>query len=76
MLISPEGKFRSLVDAAVERMGREPRIAMTLRAIAGLARVVEDSDLVALIRHPLALHLARLPGLDVKSQKVVHPKRG
>jgi DNA-binding transcriptional LysR family regulator len=64
VLMSPEGKFRSFTDAALEKLGRTRRVAMTLPTFAGVARVVEESDLVALIPRQLAHRLARLPTLD------------
>jgi DNA-binding transcriptional LysR family regulator len=64
VLMSPEGKPRSFTDTALESLGRARRVVMTLPTFAGVARVVEESDLVAMMPRQLARHLDRLPSLD------------
>jgi DNA-binding transcriptional LysR family regulator len=48
-LASPDGRPRGMADAALERMGRARNVVMTLPNFSGVVRVVEVSDLVALV---------------------------
>jgi hypothetical protein len=52
-------------DAALARVGRQRRIAMTLPVFSGVYRAVSQSDLIALIPHQLALQVAPKAGLSV-----------
>jgi DNA-binding transcriptional LysR family regulator len=61
VLMSPEGRLRSFTDGALETLGRARHVSMTLPTFAGVARVVEASDQVAVIPRQLARHFARLP---------------
>jgi DNA-binding transcriptional LysR family regulator len=65
ILFSPEGNPRGMGDAALARVGRQRRIAMTLPVFSGVYRAVSQSDLIALIPHQLALQVAPKAGLSV-----------
>jgi DNA-binding transcriptional LysR family regulator len=49
VLASPDGRMQGMGDAALERLGRTRRVVMTLPNFSGVCRVVEASDLVALV---------------------------
>ncbi|WP_090114229.1 LysR family transcriptional regulator [Limimaricola pyoseonensis] len=65
VLFSPEGKTRAMGDAALARVGRERRVAMTLPVFSGVCRAVAGSDLIALIPRQLARRVAGPMGLEV-----------
>lgn len=65
VLMSPEGKMKSLGDAALAKIGRQRRVVMTVPFFNGVYRTVADSDLVALIPRQLALKVADAVGLDL-----------
>ena len=65
VLFSPEGNLKGMGDAALARVGRERRIAMTLPVFSGVYRAVSQSDLIALIPHQLALQVAPGAGLSI-----------
>ena len=67
VLFSPEGNLKGMGDAALARVGRERRIAMTLPVFSGVYRAVSQSDLIALIPHQLALQVAPGAGLSIYS---------
>lgn len=58
VIFSPEGNVTAPGDAALSRVGRKRRVAMTMPFFSGICRVVSESDLVALIPFPLAEKLA------------------
>lgn len=58
VIFSPEGNITAPCDAALSRIGRKRRVAMTMPFFSGICRVVSESDLVALIPFPLAEKLA------------------
>ncbi|TNC71688.1 LysR family transcriptional regulator [Rubellimicrobium roseum] len=49
VLASPDGRMQGMGDAALARLGRARHVAMTLPNFSGVCRVVEASDLVALV---------------------------
>ncbi|WP_422370359.1 LysR family transcriptional regulator [Hoeflea sp.] len=65
VLFSPEGKLRAMGDAALARVGRERRVAMTMPVFSGVYRAVSESDLIALIPYKLAVHVADRAGLSI-----------
>jgi DNA-binding transcriptional LysR family regulator len=65
VLFSPEGNLKGMGDAALARVGRERRIAMTLPVFSGVYRAVSESDLIALIPHQLAARVAPTTGLAI-----------
>ncbi|MGR3541468.1 MAG: LysR family transcriptional regulator [Hasllibacter sp.] len=65
VLFSPEGKARSIGDAALAAVGRERRVAMTLPVFSGVWNAVRGSDLIALIPTQLAEAVAPRAGLAV-----------
>ena len=65
VLFSPEGKLKAMGDAALARLGRERRVAMTLPVFSGVCRAVSQSDLIALIPHQLAVRVAERTGLTI-----------
>ncbi len=65
VLFSPEGKLSAMGDAALARVGRERRVAMTLPVFSGVCRAVSESDLIALVPMQLAHHVAQGFGLKV-----------
>ncbi len=64
-VFSPEGRPRAMGDAALARLGRERRVAMTLPVFSGVYHAVSQSDLIALIPHQLAARMAPRIGLDI-----------
>ncbi len=67
VLFSPEGKDSAMGDAALARVGRKRRVAMTMPVFSGVYRAVANSDLIALLPTQLARHVAPVVGLEVYS---------
>ena len=65
VLFSPEGKARAMGDAALARVGRARRVAMTLPVFSGVWRAVAGSDLIALMPTQLCHRVAGKAGLTV-----------
>jgi len=65
VLFSPEGNLASMGDAALARVGRKRRVAMTVPVFSGVCRAVGASDLIALVPGQLAHHVAETFGLIV-----------
>lgn len=65
VLFSPEGKLKTMGDAALAKAGRERRVATTMPSFYGVCRAVAQSDNVALIPQQLAHGLKDKLGLDV-----------
>lgn len=65
VLFSPEGKLAAMGDAALAKVGRQRRVAMTLPVFSGVCRVVGESDLIALVPTQLAQKVAGGFGLKV-----------
>lgn len=78
LLVSPEGDGRSLVDAALAKLGRKRRIGLSLSQMYAAPAVVASSDLVATLMSGVArrltaglrLHLFE-PPLSLPSPKFV-----
>jgi DNA-binding transcriptional LysR family regulator len=64
-VFSQEGRKGAMGDAALARVGRSRRVAMTLPVFSGVYRAVAGSDLVAILPTPLARHVAKTHGLEV-----------
>lgn len=58
VLMSPEGNLRAMGDAALERLGRQRRVMLTVPVFSGVLRAVSESDLIALVPLQLAGRLA------------------
>jgi DNA-binding transcriptional LysR family regulator len=67
VVFSPEGKLKAMGDAALARMGRERRVAMTMPVFGGVCNAVAGSDLVALVPEQLARKVASRLGLAIYS---------
>lgn len=65
VLCSPDGKLRAMGDDALRAVGRERRVVMTMPFFSGVARIVAETDLVALIPEQLAARLAPRQGLEI-----------
>ena len=65
VIFSSEGNVRAFGDEALERMGRERRVVMTLPYFFGVFRAVSESDLIAFVPHQLAARLSPVLGLTV-----------
>ena len=67
VVFSPEGKLKAMGDAALARMGRERRVAMTMPVFGGVCNAVAGSDLVALVPEQLARKVTSRLGLAIYS---------
>lgn len=67
IVFSPEGRLKALGDAALLRLGREHKIAMTMPSFGGISSAVSESDLVALLPEPLARKFVASKGLAIYS---------
>ncbi|WP_412049146.1 LysR family transcriptional regulator [Hoeflea sp. Naph1] len=65
ILFSPEGKLRAMGDKALDGIGRERRVVMTMPVFSGVYRSVSESDLIALLPHQLARWIAPKVGLSI-----------
>ncbi len=65
VLFSPEGKLRAMGDAALEAVGRERRVAMTMPVFSGVYNAVARSDMIALLPRQLAERMAPRVGLEL-----------
>ncbi|MCA0870612.1 LysR family transcriptional regulator [Seohaeicola saemankumensis] len=65
VVFSPEGNLRAMGDAALARVGRERKVAMTLPVFSGVYYAVAQSDMIALIPHQLAEAMAPRLDLDI-----------
>jgi len=65
VIFSPEGNLKAMGDAALARVGRSRRVALTVPAFSGVCRVVGGSDLIALVPEQLAHRVAALHGLRI-----------
>lgn len=65
VLFSPEGQLSAMGDAALEKIGRRRRVAMTMPVFSGVCTAVAQSDLIALVPHQLAVALSNRIGLDI-----------
>ena len=74
VVFSPEGKTRTLGDAALAPLGRSRRVVMTLPAFSGICTVVAQTDHIALVPHQLAEAVAARLGLVVYRQPMAVPR--
>lgn len=74
IVFSPEGRLKAMGDAALSRLGRERKVAMTMPAFGGIASAVAESDLVALLPEPLAQKIAVSKGLAIYAAPVPLPR--
>jgi DNA-binding transcriptional LysR family regulator len=65
VLFSPEGKLTAMGDAALARVGRTRRVAMTMPVFSGVYNAVAQSDLIALIPSQLARRMADRVGFEI-----------
>lgn len=65
VLFSPEGKRSAMGDAALARVGRKRRVAMTLPVFGGVCRAVSGSDLIALLPTQFARRMAPISDLEI-----------
>jgi len=65
VLFSPEGRLEAMGDAALAKVGRSRRVAMTLPVFSGVYRAVASSELIALIPVQLAHAVAEKAGISV-----------
>jgi DNA-binding transcriptional LysR family regulator len=65
VLFSPEGKLTAMGDAALAKVGKSRRVAVTLPVFSGVCRAVSESDLIALVPSQLATNIAHGFGLKV-----------
>ena len=65
VLFSTEGKLSGMGDAALARIGRTRRVAMTLPVMSGVLNAVANSDLCAFIPVQIALARAEAFGLSL-----------
>ena len=65
VLFSPKGNLAAMGDAALHRVGKSRKVAMTVPVFSGVCRVVSESDLIALVPAQLASKVAKTFGLRV-----------
>jgi len=65
VVFSPEGKLRTMGDAALAKLGRSRQVFMTLPVFSGVCRAVRESDLISLVPRQFALKVASEMGLDI-----------
>ncbi|WP_372884373.1 LysR family transcriptional regulator [Shimia sp.] len=75
VLCSPEGKTRGIGDEALEAVGRRRRVAVSLPVFSGVAAVVAQSDLIALVPVQFADHVTGQMALDIYQPPVPVPAR-
>lgn len=59
VLFSPQGHLTAMGDAALGRVGKNRRVAMTVPVFSGVCRAVSESDLIALVPSQLAAKVAK-----------------
>ncbi|UWQ16290.1 LysR family transcriptional regulator [Jannaschia sp. M317] len=74
VLFSPEGRLQAMGDAALARVGRKRKVAMTLPFFFGVARAVEVSDLIALVPAQFAARIAPRLGLSIYTPPIPIPQ--
>ena len=65
VIFSPEGNLAAPGDAALARVGRERRVAVTLPFFGAIFRLVSQTHLVALMPTQLAAHMAPHSDFDI-----------
>lgn len=78
VLFSPEGNLRAMGDAALEKIGRQRKVVLTLPVFSGVCSAVMGSDLIALVPRQLGEHMARknllhayLPPMHVPAATII-----
>jgi len=74
VLFSPDGKLRAMGDAALAKVGRERRIAMSLPVFSGVYNAVAASDLIALMPRSLAQKMAPRVGFELYKAPIPLPQ--
>jgi DNA-binding transcriptional LysR family regulator len=74
IVMSPEGKARTMIDGSLERAGHQRRVVMTMPFFGGVYRTVAQTDFVALLPHQLAHTVRAQIGLDLFRLPVPLPK--
>jgi DNA-binding transcriptional LysR family regulator len=74
LLVSPEGDRRGLVDARLQALGLERRLAVTLPQMYAAPRVVACSDLVATLMRGVVEPFAEAFGLEIVEPPLALPK--
>ena len=64
VVCSPEGNLAAMGDVALERIGRQRHVAITVPGFAGVCRCVSESDLIALVPEQLVAKVA--PSMDLE----------
>jgi DNA-binding transcriptional LysR family regulator len=72
-LFSPEGKLRAMGDEALAKAGYSRNVAITMPFFSGIYRAVAQSDLIALMPHQLAAHVADRAGLTLHAPPIPVP---
>jgi DNA-binding transcriptional LysR family regulator len=76
VLCSPDGRFHGIGDAALARVGRSRRVAMSVPVFEGVLQVVAATDMIALFPRALALHRAEGSRIAIHAAPVqVSPPR-
>ncbi|MBY6161551.1 LysR family transcriptional regulator [Mameliella alba] len=65
VIFSPEGNLSAMGDAALAKVGRSRKVAMTVPVFSGVCRVVSGSDLIALLPEQLARTVEVAYGLQL-----------
>ncbi len=65
VLYSPQGNLKAMGDAALERVGRQRRVVMTVPTFSAVWRNVLQTDLIAILPEQLAHRVADEVGLNV-----------
>lgn len=68
VLFSPEGNLSAMGDAALARVGRTRKVAMTMPFFSGVAGAVARSEMIALLPVQYARHVAGRIGLALYQQ--------
>ncbi|MFD1342643.1 LysR family transcriptional regulator [Litorisediminicola beolgyonensis] len=73
VLFSPEGNMTAMGDAALARLGRKRKVAMTMPFFSGVAGAVARSEMIALLPVQYANHVADRIGLALYRQPMPVP---
>jgi len=71
VLCSPEGKYRGLGDAALERAGRTRQVVLSVPSFEGVLRAVVTTDLIALLPRDLAERYAASETITVHTAPIL-----
>lgn len=70
VVFSPEGKTRTFIDTALEQVGRNRRVVLTVPVFSGVYSAVSGSNLIAMIPRQLAEKVAPKYGLAIRQPPV------